>query len=437
MKNHSVPVMQHQKMKFWLILPLLVLPFVTFLLWSVGLIGDTSQDRTNAMQGGLNFNLPSALSGEDTAWNKLQFYEKADKDSARRHDLIKNDPYLSSSASSDNEALNHYKINSELPVNNQFKLSYDPYPKNKLGSNDPNEERVYRKLTQLNTELNKTDDPSGITNQRSRNDQELAKSEASNDGQLEQLNAMMQNGQAPAGGGDPEMQQIDGMLEKILDIQHPDRLREKIKQTSQINSQNVYGVQAVGKDLRISTLQADKTPSPVLDSAEKLTTFFSLDDGAASVDHANVIKAVINESQTVLSGSTVKLELESEIFVNGLLIPKRRFLYGVCDLDGDRLRIVIKSIRYNQNILPVSLSVFDLDGQEGINIPGALTRDVAKQSTDQAIQSIRLSSLDPSIGAQAASAGIQAAKTLISRKTKLVKLTIPGPYRVLLKDNNL
>ena len=77
----------------------------------------------------------------------------------------------------------------------------------------------------------------------------------------------------------------------------------------------------------------------------------------------------------------------------------------------------------------------DLDGIAGIYIPGAITRDVAKQSTDQAIQSIRLASLDPSVGAQAASAGIQAAKSLIGRKVKLVKVTVKAGYRVLLRDN--
>jgi hypothetical protein len=44
--------------------------------------------------------------------------------------------------------------------------------------------------------------------------------------------------------------------------------------------------------------------------------------------------------------------------------------------------------------------------------------------------------MDPSLGAQAASAGIQAAKTLISKKVKLVKVTVKAGYQVLLRDNN-
>lgn len=82
----------------------------------------------------------------------------------------------------------------------------------------------------------------------------------------------------------------------------------------------------------------------------------------------------------------------------------------------------------------MQLSVYDMDGMDGIYIPGAITRDVAKQSADRAIQGIGLTTLDPSLGAQAASAGIEAARDLISKKVKLVKVTVKAGYQVLLRD---
>lgn len=75
-----------------------------------------------------------------------------------------------------------------------------------------------------------------------------------------------------------------------------------------------------------------------------------------------------------------------------------------------------------------------MDGQQGLYIPGAITRDVAKQSADQGIETMNLGTYDASLGAQAASAGIQAAKTLIGKKIKLVKVTVRAGYRVMLKD---
>jgi len=50
------------------------------------------------------------------------------------------------------------------------------------------------------------------------------------------------------------------------------------------------------------------------------------------------------------------------------------------------------------------------------------------------MQSIGLTSLDPSWSAQAASAGVEAAKTLFSKKVRLIKVTVKAGYQVLLKD---
>lgn len=77
-----------------------------------------------------------------------------------------------------------------------------------------------------------------------------------------------------------------------------------------------------------------------------------------------------------------------------------------------------------------------MDGQEGIYIPGSINRTVAKESADNAIGGMNATTMDPSIGVQAASAGIAAAKSLFSRKIKLVKMTVRAGYKVLLKDNH-
>lgn len=150
----------------------------------------------------------------------------------------------------------------------------------------------------------------------------------------------------------------------------------------------------------------------------------------------NAIEAVIHDTQKLLAGSAVRLRLLNDIAINGRPVPKNQFAYGTCSINGERLTIEITSIRTGNSLLPVSLSVYDLDGLEGIHIPGAITRDAAKEASGNALQNIQLMSLDPSIGAQAASAGIEAAKGLFSKKAKMVKVTVKAGYRVLLKDTN-
>jgi len=75
-----------------------------------------------------------------------------------------------------------------------------------------------------------------------------------------------------------------------------------------------------------------------------------------------------------------------------------------------------------------------MDGQEGIFVPGSINRTVAKESANKTISGMDPTLIDPSIGAQAASAGIETAKTLIGKKVKLVKVTVTSGYKVLLRN---
>jgi hypothetical protein len=75
-----------------------------------------------------------------------------------------------------------------------------------------------------------------------------------------------------------------------------------------------------------------------------------------------------------------------------------------------------------------------MDGQEGIRVPGAITRDAAKEGADQAVQSLQLMDMNPSLASQAAGAGIETIKGLLGKKAKLVRVTVKAGYPVLLVD---
>lgn len=173
----------------------------------------------------------------------------------------------------------------------------------------------------------------------------------------------------------------------------------------------------------------DALPSP-------MNRFYGLDPMNAVSGVPKSFEAEVYDVQTLVSGSVIKIKLMTDIYVDGMLVPENHFLYGVCTLTGERLNVTINSIQYASQILPVSLSVFDLDGLEGIYIPGAIARDVAKQSSNQAVQDIRLNSLNPSLELQAASAGIETAKNLFAKKTRLTKVTVKAGYKVLLVNTS-
>ena len=120
--------------------------------------------------------------------------------------------------------------------------------------------------------------------------------------------------------------------------------------------------------------------------------------------------------------------------INGVVIPKNTFLFGIAALKAERLEVKIEHIQYQNSIFPVDLLVYDTDGISGIYIPGTISRDVAKASAERSIQTVGVAGLDDSWGAQAAGMGIEAAKSLMSKKVKLVKVVVKAGYRLLLYD---
>lgn len=424
------PKMLRQR-KFLLVLPLLVLPFMTLMFWSLGggkVENTVAQTLTNE---GFNMDLPDAYLKDDKPLDKMSYYDKAASDSSKLKELMKNDPNYRKhiSLNNDIDGIQTEDISVSENYARSGALMTSPY-----GSGifrDSNEVKVYRKLAELDEAMNSAVAPTmvpadGALHNRNENTQV-------NSGDIDRLEQMMQS-MNQTEGGDPELQQLNGMLEKILDIQHPDRVQEKIRQTSETRKGQVFAVSATCNETPVSLLDNRVGTNSTSTNQSQQNGFYSLDEPVPADDTPNAIQAVIHETQVLVAGSTVKLRLINDVYINGMLIPKDNFLFGEASLNGERLNIEIGSIRYQNSLFPVQLSVYDMDGMNGIYIPGAITRDVAKQSTDRTIQGIGLTTLDPSLGAQAAGAGIEAARDLISKKVKLVKVTVKAGYQVLLRD---
>lgn len=431
-KTHSQKFLRQRK--FLLVLPLLVLPFLTLLFWALG-GGKVNNADAQQVQNGLNMQLPGANLKDDKPLDKLSYYEKAASDSLKLQQLMENDPYYrkhtdTSILQSIDTSLLGSKYGSSIGTRRSSAINHNST------YDDPNETKVYRKLAQLDAELNKAS-TSRVASEDNLSTVKPIHNTSVNSSDIDRLEQMMQ-GMNQSGGEDPEMKQLNGTLEKILDIQHPERVREKIKQTSETKKGQVFAVAVNNENNSISLLDNRGTKNnganTSFNSPIQSNSFYSLNDETSLNDSQNSIQAVIHETQILVNGSTVKLRLMNDIFINGVLIPKDNFVFGTADLNGERLGIKINSVRYRNSLFPVELSVCDMDGIDGIYIPGAITRDVAKQSADRAAQQIDFSTLNPSIGAQAANAGIEAAKTLFNRKVKLVKVTVKAGYQVLLRD---
>jgi len=428
MQQQTLTLKMLRQRKFLLVLPLLALPFTTLLFGALGGGKAVPANAKTSTEKGINPNLPDAKIKDGRALNKMSYYDLAMADSNKLREQIKSDPYYRQQA--DAPAFRNLTGNLLMPGKLKDSLPIESQTGTRNGSNNraASEAQVYQKLAALQQAIRRPSTAQGMSN-KAYPDYLVNGGDAAG---LLQKKLQDQNKQ-PA--EDPEMKQMNGLLEKVLDIQHPERVNDKLRASSAAHLGQVYPVTADLPASPVSILNNDQFYNDTEAGTHRgeLKGFYSLDEQGGP-DLTNTIPAVIHETQTLVSGSVIKLRLTAPVWISGVLVPKNNFLFGVAALSGERLGIKINSIRYHHSLFPVSLSVYDLDGLEGIEIPGAISRDVAKESTASAIQNIGLASLDPSIGAQAASAGIEAAKTLLSKKVKIVRVSVKAGYQVLLKD---
>jgi conjugative transposon TraM protein len=395
-----------QQRKFFLVLPLLALPFVFIIFFALG-GGRGSRQPGSPVETyqGINLKLPEAHFKKIKEKDKLGLYEQAGKDSLKIKEAIKNDPY--------------YKKDTLNGIKSIFERSASRFnqPDGLKPLTNPNEEKLMAKLAILENELNKN--PVA----RSQPSPYPPAARYSTNPDLARLDNMMRAINTK-NEEDPQLKQLGSLLDKIMLVQHPEKLSDSLRNSDQGNNTEAFPA-------------STRAGSPDNFDQNALDAFYGLsDEPIINLPASGSMEAVVEETQTLHAGDLVRLRLMQDIYVDGSLIPKQEMVYGVASLHNERLKISIKSIRNHDRILPVALEVYDMDGQEGIDVPGSLSLDVAKESAGQAISSLGIESLDPSLGAQAASAGIQAAKTLLGKKVKQIKIRVKANYRVLLIDKS-
>ncbi|TYK33572.1 conjugative transposon protein TraM [Bacteroides pyogenes] len=159
--------------------------------------------------------------------------------------------------------------------------------------------------------------------------------------------------------------------------------------------------------------------------------------GAASLTEKNTISACVHTRQTVTDGQTVRFRLLEPMLVSDREIPRNTSVVGVAKIQGERLNVLISSLEYHGNIIPVELAVYDTDGQAGIFIPGSMERSAAKEIVAGMGTSAGSSmNFSTDAGAQlAADLGkglIQGTSQYFAKKMRTVKVHLKAGYRVLL-----
>jgi conjugative transposon TraM protein len=107
--------------------------------------------------------------------------------------------------------------------------------------------------------------------------------------------------------------------------------------------------------------------------------------------HADFIKVVIDENLTGYAGSRIRLRLLDDIDAGNYRIKKGSYLYAlITGFSGQRVELSVKSILYENKILPVKLEVYDLDGLAGLYVPESAFRDFTKDLGNNTVQGVTI-----------------------------------------------
>ncbi|MES2063092.1 MAG: conjugative transposon protein TraM [Bacteroidota bacterium] len=349
---------EERKRKLLLFLPLLLFPFLALGFYALGGGRNDNQLQTATANKGINTDLPGAKLKTNKSQDKLSLMDNAKRDSASER---------SKTAAGAFAALGWDTA--------KFSQKHDP-----AKTAEANEMQIKNRLAQINQQINQ---PVPIS--KSPANDYTASSKSADLERLEKLLQQKQESSEP----DPQMQQLNTMLDKIMQIQNPPLVKDKPKSKE----------------------------AAVPDSAFK------------------AIPAIIDGNQKIPPGGVVRLKLKDTVTINGITFPKGQALSGMCALTNQRLLLDIKNIRLGTTIIPVNLTVFSLDGLAGINAPEAELAGAAGDGANGALENMQFLSMDQSLSTQAATAGISAAKGLLGKKVKKIRVKLKGNETVLLRNN--
>ncbi|WP_373136564.1 conjugative transposon protein TraM [Bacteroides sp. HPS0048] len=265
--------------------------------------------------------------------------------------------------------------------------------------------------------------------------------------QVEELTAKLEAQQGQAGGIDEQVALMEKSYElaaKYMGQNGQAGQNGTIVQvpvTGQSNGQRMGKPAVAVQAARLQTVSGLQQP---LSDAEFIRAYsqprnygFNTAVGDSYAMGKNTIRACIHNDQTIMDGQTVKLRLLEPLQAGNLIIPQNTLVSGTGKVQGERLDIVVSSIEYRGNLLPVELAVYDSDGQKGLSVPSSLEQEAAKEA---------LANIGGGLGTSisfAQSAGQQIAMDLtrglmqggsqyLAKKFRTVKVHLKAGYELML-----
>ena len=260
--------------------------------------------------------------------------------------------------------------------------------------------------------------------------------------QVEELTSRLDAKENQAGGVDEQVALMEKSYElaaKYMNGQssQPGEIAQVTPSAPVQGKGSTTTVKAVS-DRTVSGLQQPMSNSEFIAEYSKPRNYgFNTAVGSGYSMGKNTIRACVHNDQTLMDGQTVKLRLLEPLQAGNVIVPKNSLVSGSAKVQGERLEILVSSLEYSGNIIPVELAVYDSDGQKGLSIPSSLEQEAAKEAMANIGAGLGTSiSFAQSAGQQVAmdiTRGLmQGGSQYLAKKFRTVKVHLKANYQVML-----
>ncbi|HNP68089.1 conjugative transposon protein TraM [Pelobium manganitolerans] len=165
--------------------------------------------------------------------------------------------------------------------------------------------------------------------------------------------------------------------------------------------------------------------------------FYTAGSTQQAVQPKNSIKACVHDAQTVVGETGVRLRLLEPAQTPQRTIPKGTIVTANAKFQNGRLQLKITSIELEGNIIPVDITIYDLDGQQGLSVPyspemNALTEMAGNMSQTGGTSVMLTQNAGQQVAADLSKGVVQGISGYFAKKVRTPKVTLKAGHQVFL-----
>ena len=134
--------------------------------------------------------------------------------------------------------------------------------------------------------------------------------------------------------------------------------------------------------------QKEKESQPVANETENVVYRVQKSEGAATLFNTvtrekkgKFIEAIIDQDiKSGTLGARLRIRLLDDILIGNAIVGRGTYLYAlISGYEAQRVKLTISSVMINDRIFPIKLSIYDVDGMEGLYVPASAFREFSKE----------------------------------------------------------